>query len=295
MFPGFTQRRSSGGIAYVQAGSGHPVLLLHGFPQTHVAWHRVAPRLARRFTVVAADLPGYGESRVQIPAYSKREIGQALVRFMRGLGFERFALIGHDRGARVAYRMALDSREAVSHLAVLDIVPTLDVAEAMSYDLALEMANWFILAQPAPFPESLIAADPDFYISHVLDAWAGKAGVISDEARNAYTTPFRSADVRRAVCEEYRAAAGIDLEHDRADRAAARRIECPVLSLWSARDIAGRYFEPLGVWQRWATRVSGHPVDAGHFLMEEAPDAIADALERFLPKASAVAPRSPSI
>jgi haloacetate dehalogenase len=180
----------------------------------------------------------------------------------------------------------------ITHLGVLDIVPTLEVAEAMSYELAMEMSNWFLLAQPAPFPETLIAADPAFYVSHVLDAWAGKAGVISDEARRAYTAPFRSADVRHAVCEDYRAAAGVDLEHERADRAASRRIACPVLALWSRSDIAGRYFEPLTVWRRWATRVSGRALDCGHFLMEEAPEALADELEQFLPRASAAAARS---
>ena len=289
MFTGFTKETSSAGVTYVRAGAGQPVLLLHGFPQTHAAWHRVAPRLSRQFTVIAADLPGYGGSRPPAGGYGKREVGRMLVRFMRELGFERFAVIGHDRGARVAYRMALDDADAISHLGVLDIVPTLDVAQAMSYRLALEMANWFVLAQPAPFPETLLT---DSYVNHVLDAWAGKTEVITDEARAAYTAQFGSAAVRHAVCEDYRAAAGADVEHDRADRAAGRRIECPVLALWSARDIAAQYFEPLAVWRRWAGEVHGRALDCGHFLMEEAPDAVAGAIEALLARASATAERS---
>lgn len=282
MFTGFTKETSSAGVTYVRSGAGQPILLLHGFPQTHVAWHRVAPRLAQQFTVVAADLPGYGDSRAPADGYGKREAGRALVRLMRELGLRRFAVVGHDRGARVAYRMALDQPGAISHLGVLDIVPTLDVAQAMSYPLALEMANWFVLAQPAPFPETLLT-DP--YVNHILDAWAGKAGAITDEARAAYTAQFASAAVRHAVCEDYRAAAGADLEHDRADRAAGRRIECPVLALWSAHDIAARYFDPLAAWRRWAGEVHGRALDCGHFLMEEASDAVAGAIEALLAKA----------
>jgi haloacetate dehalogenase len=289
MFPGFRKATSAEGIAYVQAGTGYPVLLLHGFPQTHVAWHRVAPRLARHFTAIAADLPGYGHSRAADNGFSKREVAEALVQFMRSLGFERFGLVGHDRGARVAYRMALDHPGAITRLGVLDIVPTLEVAEAMSYELALETSNWFALAQPAPFPETLLS---DLYVNHVLDAWAGKADVITEEARRAYTAQFRSPDVRHAVCEDYRAAAGVDLEHERADRAAGRRIRCPVLALWSARDIAGRYFDPIAVWRRWAADVSGRALDCGHFMMEQAPDAVAEAIEALLFRVPAAAARS---
>jgi haloacetate dehalogenase len=299
MFAGFTKDVSNEGIAYVRSGTGHPLLLLHGFPQTHVAWHRVAPALARRFTVIAADLPGYGDSRApdaggRYASGSKRLLGDALLRFMRELGFARFGLAGHDRGARVAYRMALDYPEAISHLAVLDVVPTLEMAEAMSYPLATEMANWFLLAQAAPFPETLIGADPGFYIGHIVDAWQGKADAITPQAREAYTRPFRSAAVRRSVCDEYRAAAGVDLEHERADRASGRRIRCPLLALWSAGDLAGRYFDPLAVWRRWAQEVRGGPLDCGHFMMEEAPDAVAAAIESLLATASAGAARSPS-
>ena len=297
MFANFSKATSSGGIAYARAGAGHPVLLLHGFPETHAAWHRVLPLLARRFTAIAADLPGYGDSRS--PAArdprergSKRALGRTLVKFMRELGFTRFAVVGHDRGARVAYRIALDHPHALTHLGVLDIVPTLEVADAMSHSLALEMANWFLLAQPAPFPETLLGAAPDAYVNHVLDAWAGAPGVITDEARAEYLRAFRSASVRGAICDEYRAAAGIDLEHERADRAAHRRIQCPVLALWSAHDLAGRFFEPLAVWRRWAADVHGQALDCGHFLMEEAPDAVALAVESLLAKASAGAVRS---
>lgn len=268
------------GIAFDRFGAGPPVLLLHGFPETRAAWHRVAPRLARRYSVIAADLPGYGESLAS--GGSKREMGRALLGFMRELGFARFALAGHDRGARVAYRMALDHPQAISHLAVLDIVPTLDMAQAMSFELAQEMTNWFLLSQPAPFPEDLIGAAPELYVNHVLDAWVGRADVISADARAQYVRQFASPAIRAAICDEYRAAARADLAHDRDDLAAGRRIECPVLALWSARDLAGRYFDPLAVWRRWARDVSGGALDCGHFLMEEAPDAVGHALETLL-------------
>jgi haloacetate dehalogenase len=214
-------------------------------------------------------------------------MGAALVRFMRQLGWQRFALVGHDRGARVAYRMALDSPRRVSHLAVLDIVPTLEVAQAMSYRLAFEMVNWFLLAQPHPFPETLIGADPGFYVNRILDAWAAKGDAISDQARARYVRQFEAPAVRRAVCDEYRAAAGIDLEHDRADHAAGRRIEAPLLVLWSAHDIAGQHFDPIAVWRRWAVQVSGRALDCGHFLMEQAAEPVCEEIEAFLLRGSA--------
>jgi haloacetate dehalogenase len=245
--------------------------------------------------VIAADLPGYGESFARREGGSKRDMGRMLTEFMLELGFERFAVAGHDRGGRVGYRMALDQPEAVTHLAVLDIVPTLEMAETLTHELAMEMVNWFLLAQPAPFPETLIGADPDFYIGRILDTWAGDRNAIAREAREEYIRPFRSARVRSSVCDEYRAAAGIDLEHDRADRVADRRIECPVLVLWSAHDLAGRYFDPLAVWRRWAREVGGRALGCGHFMMEEAPEEVSAAIESLVCRVSSREKRSIAI
>jgi haloacetate dehalogenase len=270
MFEEFTHQRvppEHGEIAVVRAGVGPAVLLLHRFPQTHVAWHRVAPRLARRFTIVAADFPGYGESDGPLPdpdheRYSKRASAQTLASAMRTLGFERFAVAGHDRGARVAYRMALDQPQHIRRLVLLDIVPSLEMAERCSHDLALKLANWYLLAQPAPLPETLIGRTAEFYINHLLDHWLAPSAVLDPDARAA--------------------GAGVDLEHDRADRQAGRRITCPLLVLWSARDLTGTFFMPLDVWRRWGDDVQGRAIEAGHFLMEEAPDEVSAAMEEFL-------------
>ncbi len=290
MFEGFDRdvlATPEGRVTFVRAGTGPPALLLHGFPQTHAAWHRVAPRLAQRFTVVVPDLPGYGKSEAPPPdetheRSSKRAAARVLAGVMETLGFDRFAVAGHDRGGRVAFRMALDHPARVSRLAVLDVVPTLDMAEGLTHDLALRMVNWFLLAQPSPFPETLLAQAPELYVSHILDTWAGRPDALAPEARAEYVRAFGDPGVRHAACEDYRAGATVDLEHDRADRAAGRTLRCPLLVLWSARGITGTGFEPLAVWKRWAGEVRGRPLDSGHFLMEEAPDAVAAELEAFL-------------
>ena len=191
-----------------RSGSGPAVLLLHGFPQTHVAWHLVAPVLADRFTVIAADLPGYGRSTVSLnpgEPLSKRRMAHVLVAAMRAMGLQRWSVVGHDRGARAAYRMALDTPESIERLAVLDIVPTLDMVSQCSYELAGNLVNWFFLAQPAPFPERLIATSGDLYINHVLDSWLGQSGSLDPQAREAYVTAFRDPAVVHTICEEYRA------------------------------------------------------------------------------------------
>jgi haloacetate dehalogenase len=290
MFEGFTHQRvptEHGKIAVVQAGVGPAVLLLHGFPQTHVAWHRVAPRLAKRFTIVAADLPGYGASDGPLPDpdhehYSKRTSARTLASAMRALGFERFAVVGHDRGARVAYRMALDQPQHIRRLVLLDIVPSLEMAERCSHDLALKLANWYLLAQPAPLPETLIGRTAEFYINHLLDHWLAPSAVLDPDARAAYVQAFRDPAVLSAACEDYRAGVGVDIEHDRADRQAGRRITCPLLVLWSVRDLTGTFFTPLDVWRQWGDDVQGRAIEAGHFLMEEAPDEVSVAMEEFL-------------
>lgn len=299
MFEEFSRHRvptEQGEIAIVQGGAGPAVLLLHGFPETHIAWHRVAPRLAKRFTVVAADLPGYGDSDGPLPDpehdhYSKRASALTLASVMRTLGFDHFSVAGHDRGARVAYRMALDQPERVRRLVLLDIVPSLEMAEHCSHELAMKIANWFLLAQPAPLPETLIGHAAEFYINHVLDQWLAPSGVLDPEARAAYVRAFRDPAVVRAACEDYRAGAGVDLEHDRADRRAGRRITCPLLLLWSARGVTGTFFSPLHVWREWGDDVRGRAIEAGHFLMEEAPDEVSAAMDAFL--ASDDGPSSP--
>ena len=267
-------------------GIGPPLLLLHGFPETHVAWHRVAPLLARRFTLVMPDLPGYGDSTGPEPddtqqTFSKRAMADTLAGLMSTLGHDRFSVVGHDRGARVAYRMALDHRSRVARLAILDVIPSLDITERMTYDTGRHMANWFLLALPWPIPERLIAAEPDLYLQHIIAAWRG-TDAVSTEAIAEYARCFRIPRVIRAMCEDYRAGDGVDLEHDRVDRDAKRRIECPVLVLWQAGGLTASFGDPLAIWGQWADDVRGQPVRGGHFLMEESPERIAVELSGFL-------------
>jgi haloacetate dehalogenase len=272
-------------------GEGPPVLLLHGFPETHLMWRGVAALLAERFTVVCADLRGYGSSGC--PAsdddhapYSKRAMAADMVRVMAELGFDRFAVVGHDRGGRVAYRTALDHPGHVERLAVLDVVP-IDVAWDRADDrLALGFWPWSLLAQPAPLPEQLVGAAPQAVIDTALSTeWGTPAGVFDDEARAAYLAQLQDPRHLHAICEEYRAAAGIDREHDRADRASGRRIACPVLVLWSGTGPLGSWYDdvggPLALWRPIAPRVTGRAVDGGHFFPEEHPRATADALAAF--------------
>jgi haloacetate dehalogenase len=290
MFEQFTQQRlstESGDIHALCGGSGPAVLLLHGYPQTHVAWHRIAPGLARRFTVVAPDLPGYGDSTAPEPdpshaAHSKRAMAAALAKVMQRLGFDRFAVAGHDRGGRVAYRMALDSPERVTRLAVLDIVPTLETVEMTNRDLALATYHWFFLAQPHPLPETLIGGNPEFFLEYTINSWLAREGALDADAMSEYRRCFRKKSVIRATCEDYRAGMTVDLDHDRADREAGRRIICPVLALWGQKRTDGREFDSLAIWKRWANDVTGGPVPGGHFLMEEAPEETLAALVDFL-------------
>jgi haloacetate dehalogenase len=272
-------------------GAGPPVLLLHGFPETHRMWRGVAARLAERFTVVCADLRGYGSSGCppsddDHTPYSKRAMADDMVRVMAELGFDRFTLVGHDRGGRVAYRTALDHPEHVERLAVLDIVP-IDVAWDRADDrLALGFWPWSLLAQPAPLPEQLVGAAPQAVIDTALSPeWGTPADTFDDESCAAYLAQLQDSEHLHAICEEYRAAAGIDREHDRADRAAGRRIACPVLALWSGAGPLGSWYDdlggPLALWRPIAPQVTGHAVDGGHFFPEEHPRATAEALAAF--------------
>jgi haloacetate dehalogenase len=271
-------------------GSGPPVLLLHGFPQTHLMWRSVAPLLARNFTVVCADLRGYGRSSCPASTpthapYAKRAMAGDMVTVMQRLGFPRFSVAGHDRGGRVAYRMALDHPDRVDRLAVLDILPTETVWDRADARFALAFWPWSLLAQPEPLPERILAAAPDAIVDDALGGWGSPLNVFPPEIRAAYIQALRNPDCAHAICEEYRAAATIDREHDKADRVNGRRIACPLLALWSARGALETWYVdesgPIGLWRAWGDDVQGHALDAGHFFPEEAPEQTADALNRF--------------
>lgn len=291
MLDGFTYDRigvaaGSAEINVAVGGSGPPLLLLHGFPQTHLAWRAVAARLGSRYSLVVADLRGYGDSRGPRPdarhhGYSKRAMAGDMIEVMAALGHERFHLAGHDRGARVAHRLALDYPKSVRRLALLDILPTLAVWEAMDWTSALSTYHWLFLAQPAPMPERLIGYDPDFYLHHLLDRWAGNKALLEEDAIDAYAAAFRRPSVIEAACEDYRAAATIDVEHDRADREAGRRLACPTLLLWGRRYLHAPSGTPLSVWQAYADDVRDEAFDCGHFLAEEEPERTAAALATF--------------
>ncbi len=288
MFDGFEAKR----IALVETeihlrvgGSGPPVLLLHGYPQTHTMWHKVTPALVEHFTVVVPDLRGYGdsakpESDAEHVTYSKRTMANDQVMVMRALGFERFHVCGHDRGARVAYRMALD-HDCVTQLAVLDIVPTLEQFERMGQAGSLGSYHWYFLAQPAPFPETLISAQPDYFLHHMLRSWCGTDGAFTPEAMAEYERCFRNPETIRATCEDYRAGATIDCDLDAHDRERGHRISCPMLALWGDRGREHKRRAVLEIWRGWAREVSGHGLTCGHFLPEEAPEETLNALRAF--------------
>jgi len=291
LFPGFNARRVEGAgatIACVVGGSGPPLLLLHGFPQTHAMWHRVAPALARTHSVVCADLRGYGDSSKPASdathaAYSKRAMAADMVAAMRALGHSRFALVGHDRGARVSHRLAADHPDAVERIAVLDIAPTLAMYEKVDRAFATAYYHWFFLIQPAPHPERMIGADPDAYLRWKIGGWGSGGGAFFDpRALAEYLRCYRDPATIHATCEDYRAAASIDLEHDRADREAGRRLRMPLLALWGERGVVHRTYDTLAEWRAVADDVRGHAIPSGHYLAEEAPAETLAALQGFL-------------
>lgn len=271
----------SAGVVHVRlGGSGEPLLCLHGYPQNHLMWRDAAPLLARERTVVVCDLPGYGKSSPP-PAYDKRTVAALLGEAMRALGFERFALAGHDRGGRVGYRMALDAPQRISHLAVLDIVPTLEVWEGIDADIALGYWHWSFLAQPAPLPERLILGAPDAFFAAGALGLADSRHTPADVAA-VYRAQLSDPSIVHAFCEDYRAGASVDRRHDAEDRERGLRIRAPVLALWGARGRLDAWHDVLGIWRRWAERVDGRALDASHFLVEERPAEVAEALLRFL-------------
>ncbi len=265
-------------------GSGPPLLLLHGYPETHLMWGGIAGALAERFTVVAPDLRGYGDSSKPptVPGhetYGKRAMAADGVRLMRQLGFDRFDVVGHDRGGRAAYRMALDSPEAVRRVTVMDVVPTAEVWARADARMALGYWHWAFLAQPEPVPERIVAADPEFFF---LDAEFG--GVIRGfrpEAVADYARCLRDPAVVHAMCEDYRAGATCDRDDDEADRAAGRRITRPLQVLWAGRGALAAWYDTLAVWREWADDVTGEALDSGHFLVEERPAETLAAILRF--------------
>jgi haloacetate dehalogenase len=291
-FETMTMETDAVSINVSRGGSGPPVLLLHGFPQTLLMWRDIAPVLARDFSVVCADLRGYGDSGCPPSAadhapYSKRAMAQDMVTVMEKLGFRRFAIAGHDRGGRVAYRAALDHAERVDKLAVLDVLPIDAVWDRANAETALAFWPWSLLAQSAPLPERLLSSAPDAVVDDALSGnWGTPADRFPEPVRAAYVAALSDDDHIHAICEEYRAAATIDREHDAADRRAGRRISCPVLALWSGSGPLATWYTseggPLALWRELADDVNGHPVDGGHFFPEEHPEATATALARFL-------------
>ncbi len=291
LFPGFSTHRletDAGGIFARVGGAGPPVALVHGYPQTHVEWWRIAPRLAERFTVVALDLRGYGSSDAPASAegavYTKRVMAADVVAAMGRLGHEKFAYVGHDRGARVGYRLALDHPGRLTRLALLDIVPTLEMWRSMGAARALAVYHWLFLAQSEPLPETLIGRASREYIDHTLASWtkAKSLEAFDPRALAHYRAFFAESKRIHACCEDYRAGATLDWAYDEADRAAGRTINIPVLALWGGAGLPAQGENPLDVWRRWARDVRGHAIDAGHFLPEEAPEATAQALVEFL-------------
>ncbi len=285
LFPGFRTHRLrlvESEVHAVVGGSGPPLLLLHGYPQTHVAWHQIAPALAKDFTVVAPDLRGYGDSTGPAggpphAAYSKRAMAGDVLALMRDLGFERFAVVGHDRGGRVGYRLALDHPQAVRCFSSLTVIPTEAMWQRAGMEFGLKAYHWYLFAQPYDLPERLLRSDPAYFLDWTLRGMALDPAHIAAAARERYHAAFARESVRHAMVEDYRAGASLDLTHDREARASGRKLECPVQVLWSSGAP-----DPIATWREWALHVEGAPIDAGHLLAEEAPDAVLGHLQPFL-------------
>ena len=291
LFPGFEHGslRTDGEleIAFSTGGSGPPLLLLHGHPETRAIWHRVAPRLAEQFTLVLPDLRGYGDSGkpagdIDHGNYAKRVMANDMLSVMGNLGFDRFDVLAHDRGARVAHRLAVDHPAAVRRLAMLDIAPTLAMYEQTSEAFARAYWHWFFLIQRAPLPERLIEADPAAYVTDLMGGRSAGLAPFDPRALAEYQRCLALPGAAHGLCEDYRAAAGIDLEHDRADRAAGRRLAIPVLVLWGRNGVIEKCFQPLDEWRQVALDVRGQSLPCGHYIPEEAPEQLVDLVLPFL-------------
>lgn len=277
MFEKFDAKTIDTGETTIHAlvgGKGPPLLLLHGYPQTHVMWHKIAPELARHFTVVATDLRGYGDSGKpdsddQHAAYAKRATAEDQIKVMEGLGFSRFMVAGHDRGGRVTHRLCLDWPDHVVRASILDIVPTPVVFGTVDQRIATAYYHWFFLIQPYDLPETLIGANPEYFLRRIFGGLAA-GDAVTGEAFAEYLRAFRDKRTIHATCEDYRAAASIDLEHHRAD--GGKRIACPLQVLWGEKGLVGRAYDPLEVWRDWADDVTGQAMPSGHFIPEEAPE-----------------------
>jgi haloacetate dehalogenase len=286
-FPSFQRIEIEAGdvhFAGVMGGDGPPLLLLHGYPQTHIAWRKLAPELAKHYAVVIPDLPGYGSSRPRemSPRWTKRRAGDALAALMSKLGHDNFAIVGHDRGARVGYRLALDHPARILAFASLTVVPTADAMAAVDYRAAARAFHWFFFAQEADLPERLLAADPDAFIARTLANMTDSRDIIEPAALDAYKAAFRDPSVRHAICEDYRAALNEDLVLDNDDLAAGRKIRCPILVLWPEADRSPGQQTPVDTWLRWASEVSGKAISGGHLQPEDAPQEVLESLEPFL-------------
>ena len=287
MFEGFKHERiktSWAEIHLTRAGRGPALLLLHGYPQNHVMWHKIAPRLSRNFTVICPDLRGYGDSSKPATTadhfpYSKRAMAQDMVEVMSALGHERFFVAGHDRGGRVAHRLAIDHERRVIKAAVLDIVPTHKIYSSTNKAIATGYYHWFFLIQPFDLPEHLIGADPDFYLRKKLGHWSANPDCFTAEAVSEYCRCFRDPATIHATCEDYRAGATIDLAHDEADM--ANKPAMPLLALWGKKGLMERHFDVLATWRERFQDVRGNSLDCGHFLAEERPDETNGALGDF--------------
>lgn len=262
-------------INYVIGGEGQPLLLLHGYPQSHIMWHKVAPELAKNFTVVVSDLRGYGDSSkpkstAKHEPYSKRATAKDQVRLMQSLGFSSFYLAGHDRGGRVGHRMALDYPEVVKKLAVLDIAPTYTMYRTTDMEFAEAYYHWFFLIQPYDLPEKLIGADPVYFLNKKFGQWGRDSGAFTEAALAEYLRCLTPETIH-ASCEDYRASATIDLEHDQIDIDRGKKMQCPVLCLWGEKGFVGQKYDVVKEWKKWADKVVGYSLPCGHYLPEESP------------------------
>ncbi len=291
LYPGYESKfieTSAGKIFARVGGNGSPLLLVHGYPQSNVMWHRVAPMLAKQHRLVIPDLPGYGhsdapESAADHSPYTKRAMAKAFVEVMEALGHKKFLLAGHDRGGRVSYRLTLDHPDRVIKLSTLDIVPTYEMWHRLTAKSAMKIFHWTFLAQPAPFPEMLIGKMPVEYLEWKISSWNGKQdlSVFDPRALDHYRAAFSQPARLHATCEDYRAGQTTDVAHDKADVKAGNKIKCPMLVLWGQTGIPASSSNPLDIWKKWAVDVQGTPIESGHFLAEENPEATAKALLDF--------------